>query len=61
MTPSIISTIATCLNPCFSGTYSQSVYVLNGRDLTEGLNPCFSGTYSQSIMQNNETGFGRLS
>ena len=36
-----------CLNPCFSGTYSQSTFRANSSFLAECLNPCFSGTYSQ--------------
>ena len=36
-----------CLNPCFSGTYSQRLVRCKERALHGGLNPCFSGTYSQ--------------
>ena len=35
------------LNPCFSGTYSQSIDTLNKGEERTSLNPCFSGTYSQ--------------
>ena len=39
-------TVATCLNPCFNGRYSQRGC---GRVtlLYMGLNPCFNGRYSQ--------------
>ena len=37
------------LNPCFSGTYSQSNVSLNAKQKYLGLNPCFSGTYSQRV------------
>ena len=37
----------TCLNPCFSGTYSQSQQNPNKGATLPSLNPCFSGTYSQ--------------
>ena len=37
-----------CLNPCFSGTYSQSYVLVLKEYIIGGLNPCFSGTYSQS-------------
>ena len=42
------STMARCLNPCFSGTYSQSVLWNGLKVVFVCLNPCFSGTYSQS-------------
>ena len=36
------------LNPCFSGTYSQSFSTSPVYTINSCLNPCFSGTYSQS-------------
>ena len=35
------------LNPCFSGTYSQSTLIRVIAVSQLSLNPCFSGTYSQ--------------
>ena len=35
------------LNPCFSGTYSQSAMKSSHHEFLLSLNPCFSGTYSQ--------------
>ena len=40
------------LNPCFSGTYSQSIDTLNKGEERTSLNPCFSGTYSQRAQMN---------
>ena len=37
------------LNPCFSGTYSQS-WTKRLSQPFSGLNPCFSGTYSQRFL-----------
>ena len=39
--------VARRLNPCFSGTYSQSLALPYFCCVSESLNPCFSGTYSQ--------------
>ena len=36
------------LNPCFSGTYSRSVFRQAQFITLSRLNPCFSGTYSRS-------------
>ena len=41
-----------CLNPCFSGTYSQRQELLRVLTSPMSLNPCFSGTYSQSCKVN---------
>ena len=42
------TTLAMCLNPCFSGTYSRRVSETLFLSTITRLNPCFSGTYSRS-------------
>ena len=44
-----------CLNPCFSGTYSQRSHEVHDRANSLCLNPCFSGTYSQSVSKGSES------
>ena len=42
--------VATCLNPCFNGRYSQRALLTNYvEDFTFSLNPCFNGRYSQRV------------